>query len=310
MRVTVAVLAVAVLAVGAPPALGAPDRTPPTKPGKARLVAKTQTSATIAWNASTDNSGSLSYVVHLWQDSRTVTLPKSQTSYTWTGLRPNVQYYLWVEAVDPSNNKSTSDLVTVTTDRDTTPPSAPGNLRVTSVSASQVSLSWDASSDNTGILAYSVLVSPQDGNVTMTGPASATIVGLRASTAYSFAVRATDFGYNSATSGSVSVTTAASTDHTAPSAPGNLYVEDQGCGEVHLSWTQSTDDQDPQSAIRYQLLINGAPDPLGQTPIGTGRWITYGVVDGANAFVLRAVDSAGNVSAAGNTFTLNLNDCQ
>ncbi len=38
--------------------------------------------------------------------------------------------------------------------------------------------------------------------------------------------------------------------------------------------------------------------------------LPYGVVNGANAFVLRAVDSAGNVFSPSNTFTLNLNLCQ
>jgi hypothetical protein len=74
-----------------------------------------------------------------------------------------------------------------------------------------------------------------------------------------------------------------------------------------VRWTQSTDNQDPQSAISYRIFINGVLDPLG-TPIGTDHTITYGV-DGTNTFVLRAVDSAGNVSAPSNTFTLVLEDC-
>jgi hypothetical protein len=46
----------------------------------------------MAWSASTDNSGNFSYRVRLWGDPSVVTLPKTQTSYTWTGLRPGVQY--------------------------------------------------------------------------------------------------------------------------------------------------------------------------------------------------------------------------
>ena len=85
---------------------------------------------------------------------------------------------------------------------------------------------------------------------------------------------------------------------TPPTAPTDLRVDDaDGCGEVGMRWTQSTDDQDPQAAIRYGVLINGAAGSAGPFPIGVGRWITYGVVDGANTFVLRAIDSAGNVSA-------------
>jgi hypothetical protein len=86
--------------------------------------------------------------------------------------------------------------------------------------------------------------------------------------------------------------------HDAADSATSLHVSDaDGCGEVGLRWTQSTDDQDPQSAIRYRIFINGAPDPVGIDAIGVGRWVTYGVVDGENTFVLRAIDSAGNVSA-------------
>jgi hypothetical protein len=117
----------------------------------------------MAWNASTDNSGNFSYRVRLWGDPTVVTLPKTQTSYTWTGLRPGVQYYFWVE-IDASGNKSTSDLLVVETERDTTPPSPPGNLNVDTVTASQVSLSWDASTDDSGIIdLYQVTVSPVAG---------------------------------------------------------------------------------------------------------------------------------------------------
>jgi hypothetical protein len=146
------------------------------------------------------------------------------------------------------------------------------------------------------------------GNLMFTSATTATIVGLAPTTTFTFAIKAQDLGYNvSPASAAVSATTAPSTDVTPPSAPANLHVSDQYCGEVRVTWTQSTDDQDPQSAIRYRIFINGALDPLG-TPIGVGRTITYGV-DGENAFVLRAVDSAGNVSAPSNEFRLALDDC-
>jgi chitodextrinase len=292
-------------------ASAARDRTPPTKPGNLRVTAKTQTSVSLAWNASTDNSGSLSHVVRLWQDPTAVTLPKTQTSYTWTGLRPGVQYYFWVEAVDPSGNKSTSDLAVVETVRDTTAPRPPASLRVGNVTASQVSLAWDASTDDSGIVdLYQVSVSPAAGNVVFTGPTSATVVGLSPATAYTFTVRARDAGWNfSAPSNAVTATTGASTDTTPPSAPTNLRVSDQYCGEVGVRWTQSTDDQDPQSAIRYELFLNGVKDPIFNYVIGHDRNITYGV-DGENTWVLYAIDSAGNRSAPSNAVTLVLDDCQ
>jgi Fibronectin type III domain len=274
--------------------------------GKAnlRVTDTTQTTASLAWDA----FGTQSYVLHFWKDGNweKVTLPRTQTSYTKTGLLPSVEYFFWVKS-----GTAASDLVIAKTDPDTTPPSAPGNPTIGTVTASQISLAWDASTDDTGIREYRVSVSPNEGNLIWTGPTSATLVGLAASTEYTFTVKAQDLGYNlSPSSDAVSATTAASTDTTPPTAPTGLRVSDQdGCGEVELRWTQSTDDSDPQSAIRYRIFINGAPDPVGFEPIGTGRTITYGVVDGENTFVLRAVDSAGNVSAPSNSYPIVLNIC-
>jgi hypothetical protein len=273
-------------------------------PANLRVTAKTQTTVSLAW----DSFGGSDYVLQFWKDGNwvTVTLPRTQRSYTWTGLLPNVEYFFWIKSGTSAGNS-----VIVKTNPDTTAPSAPGNLTIGTVTASQISLAWDASTDDTGIREYRVSVSPQQGNLVWTGPTSATLVGLAPSTEYTFTVTAQDFGYNfSPASDAVSATTEASTDTTPPTAPTSLRVSDEdGCGEVELRWTQSTDNQDPQSAIRYRIFINGVPDPVGFDAIGTGRWITYGVVDGENTFVLRAVDSAGNISAPSNTYPIQLNIC-
>jgi hypothetical protein len=273
-------------------------------PANLRVTAKTQTTVSLAW----DSFGSSDYVLHFWKDGNwvKVTLPRTQRSYTWTGLLPNVEYFFWIKSGNSAGNS-----VMVKTDPDLTPPSAPGNLTIGTVTASQISLAWDASTDDTGIREYRVSVSPQQGNLVWTGPTSATLVGLAPSTEFTFTVTAQDLGYHlSLPSNAASATTTASTDTTPPTAPTTLRVSDaDGCGEVELRWTQSTDDQDPQSAIRYRIFINGAPDPVGFDAIGSGRWITYGVVDGTNTFVLKAVDSAGNVSAPSNSYPIELNIC-
>lgn len=77
---------------------------------------------------------------------------------------------------------------------DTTPPSTPTNLTVSNEQETQVSLSWNASSDNVGVTAYEVFV---DGSSlgTVTGT-SATVTGLTACTSYNFGVRALDAAGN------------------------------------------------------------------------------------------------------------------
>jgi chitodextrinase len=312
-RALVGLAVLAALTLVATSATAAPDSKPPTKPGNLRVTAKTLTSVSLAWNASTDNSGNFSYRVRLWNDPTVVTLPKTQTSYTWTGLRPGVQYYFWVEAVDASGNKSTSDLLVVVTVRDTTAPSAPGNLAVGTVTASQVSLSWDASTDDSGIIdLYQVAVSPAEGNVVSTGATSATVVGLAPSTTYTFTVRARDAGWNfSPYSSAVTATTGASADTTPPAAVTDLRIGHSASCEIVVRWTQTTDDQDPQSAIRYELFDNGIFDPNFAHVIGVGRWTSYGF-EGSNTWVLYAIDSAGNRSTPSNSVTraLSGDDCQ
>src|SRR2546430_179248 len=81
------------------------------------------------------------------------------------------------------------DKLTVTSQSgggDTQPPTAPANLASTGVTASSVSLSWSASSDNVGVTGYDVYNGTALAT-TVTGT-SATVTGLAASTSYTFTV--------------------------------------------------------------------------------------------------------------------------
>ncbi|WP_370097170.1 glycoside hydrolase family 6 protein [Streptacidiphilus sp. MAP12-20] len=95
-------------------------------------------------------------------------------------------------------------------DNDTTPPSVPTGLTVTGTTASSVSLSWTASTDDVGVAAYSVYRGGAK-VATVTSGTSYTDTGLTASTAYTYTVTAQDAPGNvSAASAAVTATTAAS----------------------------------------------------------------------------------------------------
>ncbi len=89
---------------------------------------------------------------------------------------------------------------------DTTAPTAPGGPHVTGVTATSVSLSWNASTDNVGVTDYEIV---QGSTVATTAAGtSATVDGLTPDTAYTFTVRARDAAGNvSAASVPVDATT-------------------------------------------------------------------------------------------------------
>lgn len=91
---------------------------------------------------------------------------------------------------------------------DTQAPTAPAGLTATAKTSSSVSLSWSASSDNTGVTGYDVY---RNGTkVGSTATTSYTDTGLSASTAYSYTVKAKDAAGNvSAASSALSATTSA-----------------------------------------------------------------------------------------------------
>jgi hypothetical protein len=62
--------------------------------------------------------------------------------------------------------------------------------------------------------------------------------------------------------------------------------------EMNLSWAESTDDVDPQDAIRYEVYVN---DQLADVVFGTGFSISYGEF-GNNVIEVYAIDAAGNRS--------------
>jgi hypothetical protein len=234
---------------------------------------------------------------------------QTQTTYTVQSLAAFGNYSFAVYAVDGSGNRSSdSNLVTANTPGDTIPPSAPV-LQATTLGPSQVQLTWTKSVDNIAnyccSYAFSRNGSPLTQNINdaaaPSGSMSAIIRHLPPGTVNAFTVTAIDFtGRNSSTSNTASAETWASNDTTPPSVPTNLHVIslDNGGGELWLGWTQSVDETDAQNNIEYEIYVNGILSPL---PVSAGIDFDFvyalpGVCE--NTFTVKAVDKAGNTSAA------------
>lgn len=136
---------------------GAGDTTPPSTPGSFTATSNANgTTALLTWTASTDNVGVAGY--RLWRDGAFVaTLLASATSYNDGGRTPGATYGYELRAFDATGNQSAPASTSVTmTAGDTTPPTAPGNLRVTSLTKSKVTLAWNASTDAVGVAGYRI----------------------------------------------------------------------------------------------------------------------------------------------------------
>jgi chitodextrinase len=146
LKLTTGMLIVLSLLISPSPVLAGKDRRAPTTPTNLHATAMTQTSVTLAWNPSTDNSGPVSYRVQM-TSPLSFGMETSQTSITWTSLSPNTTYSFYVYAIDKSGNRSAnSNTLTVTTPADTTPPTSP-ELSGSVLGPSQVRLTWTAATD-------------------------------------------------------------------------------------------------------------------------------------------------------------------
>jgi hypothetical protein len=293
-RLAAAILAVLVSLFGASPALAARDRTPPTKPTNLRATSVTAHFVTLAWNPSTDNSGSFSYRV--WVSyGFTHTLPQTQTTFNLY-IVPNNTYSFYVYAVDGSGNKSAkSNTLTVTTPRDTTAPTPPV-ASLSGVNPTEVALQWTPSSDDDPIIWYQVFLNGSP-NVDTRDQRSAVLHGLTPQTTYQITVQASDFygGNLAPPSNTLTVTTPAvsATDTEPPSAPGCCWGGDVGGLELNIFWGHSFDNQTAQASIVYEIYLNGVFDHA-----TTGdRAVVYVTQTGDNTITLIAVDGAGNRSA-------------
>ena len=297
------------LAVVATGALAAPpgDRRPPTTPTNLRVTAVGPYSVTLAFNPSTDNSGSFQYVV-CCANVNSQTFPGVGSSLVYTaGLEPSRSWTLRMYARDAAGNWSQpSNSVTFTTTGDTVPPAAPV-VSVTDVGPTHASLLWSAT-DNDPSLRYTVQVNGVP-VLSATANTSQIFPLLQPETTYAFAVQARDSGGNvSPLSAAVSATTEARNpdDVTPPTTPSlwTGYVE--GC-EVQLFWTESTDDFDPQFAIEYRIYLNGVH--VDSSALRFTNRVVYANQNGVNTFAVSAVDSAGNESLLSNEFSGTFDGC-
>jgi chitodextrinase len=177
------------------------DTAPPTDPTNLHTTSITQTSVTLAWTASTDNVGVDHYTVFA---GTAVVATVTGTTATATNLTCGSDHAFTVKAFDLVGNASAaapSPALGVRTQAcsDTTPPSDPSNLGVTSTDQTSVSLQWDAATDDSGSIAqYKVFESssPAAAAIVPGTQTAATVSGLACGSHFTFTVQAFDAAGN------------------------------------------------------------------------------------------------------------------
>ncbi|MWV43283.1 chitinase [Paenibacillus sp. HJL G12] len=276
------------------------DTSAPTTPAHLNSPSQTSTTITLNWDASQDNVGVTGYDVYQGQ---TLLSRVTGTSYTATNLTPQTSYTFTVKAADAAGNISgASDPLTVSTlaqASDTQAPTAPKNAASSAVTASTVTLTWTASTDNVGVTGYQVFNGNTNIGTTLTP--SYTVTGLTPNTSYTFKVKAYDaVGNLSPFSNTVTVKTSAANDTQAPTAPSNLTVTAHSSTTVTLQWSPSTDNVAVTGYDIYQgntLVASAAASQTSYTVSGLTAQTAY-------TFSLKAKDAAGNVSQASNSVSV------
>lgn len=177
-------------------------------------------------------------------------------------------------------------------------PTTPLNLVSSNATEYIIPLSWDASTDNVGVLGYTVLLegsifgswSTPNTSFTAQGPG----VYLQPNTNNEFRVVAFDAAGNiSQYSNTVNVFF----DTIDPSSPTNLTSSNTTQTTTDLSWTASTDNL---GVTGYEIYQNPGNVYL-ETVTGTNYTVT-GLTENYNySFYVKAIDAAGNDSSPSNT---------
>lgn len=211
-------------------------------------------------------------------------------SCPFNGAMPGTTYGIYVEAMDSGGNRSADSFISVTTAPDTQPPSTPTGLQVTGQASTNITVAWNASTDNVAVAGYYVRVDGSSSMTYATTGTSYTVSGLGPNQNHSIAVEAIDTAGNaSGWSGSVSATTLADTQP--PSVPARLRAGSVSVTCLTLAWDPSSDDV---GTTAYEVFQNGVS--LGTTAttsfnIGNLTAVT------SYSFTVRARDAAGNWSA-------------
>ncbi len=248
------------------------DVTAPSTPINLMSSNTTQTTTDLTWDAATDNIDVTGYDVY---NNGALIGTTANIAYTVSGLTASTSYTFTVIAKDAAGNSSSSsnptNVTTLALAGDTEAPSVPLNLAASNTVENIVDLTWDASTDNIGIVGYDVYM---DGVlIEFVTTTTHTVPNLAFEETYDFQVLAKDAEGNSSNlSNSVSITI--------QSAPlsGELSVLTT-CSDWTVEKLERNGDklEDVYAGFVFNFFTDGTISVFDGSTTYSGTWIQVGV---------------------------------
>jgi chitodextrinase len=264
--------------------LASSDTISPSVPASLTPSNITANSVNLSWSSSIDNIGVEGY--HIFVNG-TLRSSSPSTSYSVGSLISGVTYTFAVSAYDSAGNTSAlSGSINVTT-IDNVVPSVPASLSATNTTATSITLSWAAASDNVGVTGYRIFR-----NGSLVGTSASTVFTdnlLTSGVTYTYTVQSLDAANNiSAQSQPINIITL---DNVAPGIPAGLGATATSTTSINLSWTASTDNV---AVAGYRIYRNGTLLTSSTSTNYTDNGLTTNT---SYSYAISAYDAAGNQSS-------------
>jgi chitodextrinase len=216
--------------------------------------------------------------------------------FSWnTATTPNGAQSLTVKAYDAANNVSSDARRVTVQNEDKQAPTAPTGLTATAKAYNNITLAWQASTDDKAVTGYTIMRNNLPIK-TVGAVMSYQDTSVLPATTYNYQLIAFDAAGNKSTgSNTVSVTTPTVADAQAPTAPQSLNAVAAGPRQVNLNWTASTDNIGVSAYEIYRKAWNGAYTKVADVPLASFGDATVSASTKYTYYVV-AKDAAGNKS--------------
>jgi C1A family cysteine protease len=216
----------------------------PAAPNNLTATAVSSSQINLSWTDNSDNE--TGFAIERCQGTgctnfgQIATVGANITTYSNSNLTGNTTYTYKVRAYNAGGNSGYSNTVSVTTPFPSHP-AAPSNLTATAVSSSQIDLSWTDNSDNeTGFMIERCAGTTCSYISLGSNATSYSDKGLTSNTIYTYKIKASNSGGDSAYSDSATATTLTVS---LPSAPINLTATAISKTQIKLSWVDTSNNE-------------------------------------------------------------------